>query len=75
MIHEPLKYVEGFMLCDVKTINLAHTHSTRELPTVINAGKREREEPATDQKAAFSRGSLSSAHLGHLKINTPEHKQ
>jgi hypothetical protein len=24
MIHEPLKYVEGFMLCDVKTINQAH---------------------------------------------------
>jgi len=75
MIHEPLKYVEGFMLCDVKTINLAHTHSTRELATVINAGKREREEPATDQKAVSSHSSLSSTHLGYLKIKTTKHKQ
>lgn len=35
MIHETLKYVEGFMLCDVKTINLADTHSSRELPTIM----------------------------------------
>jgi hypothetical protein len=33
------------------------------------------EELATYQKAAFSRGSLSSAHLGHLEIKTTEHKQ
>jgi hypothetical protein len=61
------------MLCDVKTI-LIHTESFL-LSRCSNAVNQEREELATDQKAAFSRGSLSSAHLGHLKINTTQHKQ
>jgi len=64
------------MLCVVKTIKLADTHSSRELPTIMMFQcSKTREELATDQKAAFSRGSLSSAHLGHLKIKTIEHKQ